>query len=122
MGNLGISEILEKEQLETLIASAGVDVTRAIVDALTQSNAELLQALSAALTQNDLCTAASTAHAMKGSSANLGAVLLASRAKQIEFASKAGNLAEALEAMALFEGDIAATNQAFAEFLNAEAA
>ncbi len=80
--------VLEAEQIETLIASAGVEVTASILEAFWVSNDELVKALNRQLSQGALSDAAKSAHALKGSAANLGAVALADIAKMLEMACR----------------------------------
>ncbi len=82
---------LELDQVNGLIAAAGVDGTREILDAFWRSTEELLDALSAQVGDGALALAAQTAHAIKGSAANVGASRLAKTAAQLEIACKAEN-------------------------------
>ncbi len=86
---------LQMEQVESLIAAAGVDGTRAIMDAFQRSTITLLNMLTDGLRGGALDEAYRTAHAVKGSAANVGAQLLADTAAAIEVACKAGDAAAA---------------------------
>ena len=122
MQHVETSPVLAEDQLEALIASAGVDVTRSIVDALILSNDQLMTALHEGFSQGDLTAIANTAHAIKGSSANLGAVLVAERARQIERASKEGNIANAQAAFNQMSADLTLTSAALINFFVSKAA
>lgn len=112
-------KIIDDEQLRMLIEGAGVDAVRPILEAYWESNAELQAALAASLEESDPGKVATTAHGLKGSSANLGAVLVASRALEIELAAKEGNIDAAKEAYAKLDDDIAETKKAFEELIAA---
>lgn len=81
---------LHIDQVDGLIAAAGIDGTYAILDAFWRSTTELLEALSAQVRDKDYCLAARTAHAVKGSAANVGAARLAQSAAEMESACKTG--------------------------------
>ncbi|MEX6632056.1 Hpt domain-containing protein [Hyphococcus lacteus] len=88
---------LQTEQVESLIAAAGVDGTRAILEAFQRSTLELLALLDHGLKDGSLNEAYKNAHAVKGSAANVGAQLLAEAAGSIEGACKDGNAVAALQ-------------------------
>jgi len=79
------------EQVDGLVAAAGIEGTREILDAFWRSTTSLLETLSSQITQGSLELAATTAHAVKGSAANIGAHRLADTATTIEQACKNGN-------------------------------
>lgn len=79
------------EQVDGLVAAAGIEGTREILDAFWRSTTELLETLSSQVTQSSLEPAAKTAHAIKGSAANIGAHKLAETATAIEQACKDDN-------------------------------
>lgn len=88
---------LQTEQVESLIAAAGVDGTRAILEAFQRSTTELLTLLDEGLKGGSLNDAYKNAHAVKGSAANVGAQLLAEAAGAIETACKDGNAVAAMQ-------------------------
>ncbi|MEM6414168.1 MAG: Hpt domain-containing protein [Pseudomonadota bacterium] len=81
--------IIETEQLDGLLAAAGEDGLREILDAFWRSTDELLAALNNQISESDFDEAARTAHAIKGSASNVGAQLLAATAKAVEAACEA---------------------------------
>jgi len=93
---------LQVEQIDSLVAAAGVDGAREILDAFWRSTTDLIEILSAQVRQNALDLAAQTAHAVKGSAANVGAQRLKKTAAQFEAACKRGDhdaLENALDAV-----------------------
>ncbi len=79
---------IETDQLNGLIAAAGVDGAREILNAFWQSTEELLDVLSKQVNAGDLELASKTAHAIKGMAANVGAARLSSTASDLEVACK----------------------------------
>ena len=67
---------IELKQIDSLITAAGVDGTRAILDAFQRSTADLLTMLAHGIQDGALEDAYRTAHAVKGSAANVGATML----------------------------------------------
>ena len=82
---------LQLEQIDGLVAAAGADGALAILDAFQWSTSDLLKSIEADLSQNALSEASRTAHAIKGSAANVGAEALADAASAIEIACKDGD-------------------------------
>jgi len=110
---------IQWDQVNSLVAAAGVDGARAILDAFQRSTTELLRALEANLSSGALGEAYKTAHAMKGSAANVGAKLLADRAASIEHACRADDNAAAASILADAHGDFEAFCTQFEEHLEA---
>ena len=110
-------KVLDESQLECLAEAAGIEGVRAILDAFWESTAELSSELCTAVASNDAQNIAALGHALKGSSANMGAALLANRARSIEEAAKSGNMSDARIALTNFPKDIAETRQAIDEIL-----
>lgn len=79
---------IEDEQLATLLEVAGPEGVREIMDAFWRSTEDILQAVSKQIDSGDFDEAYKSAHALKGSAANVGASLLASIARSIEGACK----------------------------------
>ena len=79
---------LHLEQVDGLVAAAGVDGAREILDAFHRSTADLLEALGSQLREAEMDAALATAHAVKGSAANVGAKRLAETAARIEQACR----------------------------------
>ena len=86
---------IEVGQIDSLIAAAGKDVTREIIDAFWRSTQELLEALTAQLNDCAYTHAAGTAHAIKGSASNIGAARLSDTVAKLEVALKSENAQEA---------------------------
>ena len=84
---------IQLDQVNRLISAAGVDGARVILDAFQRSTIDLLKALQDGLRAGELNEAYKTAHAVKGSAANVGAQLLAETAGAIEAACKEGDSA-----------------------------
>lgn len=82
---------LHAEQVDGLVAAAGVDGAREILEAFWRSTLQLLGNLSNELRDNAHDLAAATAHALKGSAANVGAQRLADTASHLEEACKKGD-------------------------------
>lgn len=84
-------EHLQAEQVDGLVAAAGVDGAIAILDAFQRSTVDLLSVIGEDLRTGALSEASRTAHAVKGSAANVGATALAESAAAIETACKDGD-------------------------------
>ncbi|WDI32050.1 Hpt domain-containing protein [Hyphococcus flavus] len=82
---------LQEEQVDGLVAAAGADGAMAILDAFNRSTVELLNAIGENLREGLLDDASRTAHALKGSAANVGAAALAESGTEIEEACKNGD-------------------------------
>lgn len=115
-----MSELIDDDQISMLVEGAGVDAVRPILDAYWESNDELTAELETHMAASDAPAIATTAHGLKGSSANLGALKVAARAKEIEFAAKDNDLDKVRSAYAELAGDIAATREAFDAILAAK--
>lgn len=90
---------LQLEQVDGLITAAGADGALAILDAFQRSTSDLLKSIETDLSNNALSEASRTAHAIKGSAANVGAEALADAASAIEVACKDGDQSAALAKM-----------------------
>lgn len=75
---------IDRDQFGGLVAAAGVEGTREIIDTFWRSTDSLLATLQAQLAAGDLHAAARTAHSLKGSALNVGAVQLSQAARAIE--------------------------------------
>ncbi|GGD01477.1 Hpt domain-containing protein [Aquisalinus flavus] len=115
-------EIINAEQMDMLIASAGVETAKTILDAFWKSNDEIVAAMTAHLDSANFVEAAASGHALKGSAANLGAVQLSERAKTIENACRAQDIVSAKAAFGKVVSDIEATRRAFDSLLMTKAA
>ncbi|MEM6649613.1 MAG: Hpt domain-containing protein [Pseudomonadota bacterium] len=106
------AEILDETQLGGLAEAAGIEGVKAILEAFWTSTEELAADLCQAVAANDIDNTAKLGHAIKGSSANLGASLMANRATVIETAAKAEDMNQVKTELSQFADDIAKTRQA----------
>lgn len=113
---------LQVEQIDGLIAAAGVDGTREIMDAFWRSTSDLLNKLATELATPSLADAAKTAHAIKGSAANVGAARLSQRAAAMEASCKNGAGEETNGLLSDLSGDFETARQHFEAHLQAAAA
>lgn len=84
--------LIESEQIMALASSAGVEMARTILDAFWTSNDELLTAIARHLSTGDLDELRKSAHALKGSAANLGATRVSETARKIEYGARDNDL------------------------------
>lgn len=112
-----VPPLLDGEQIDGLIAAAGVDGTRAILDAFWRSTDKLFRALQEQLSRGDTAEAARTAHALKGSSLNVGATRLSCAARNIEEACRRLDAPCALDRLDGARAQYGATVAAFAAHL-----
>lgn len=113
MSEIASDGLVDSEQLETLVASAGTEAAQAILDAFWQSCDQLVADLTTCMAENRDEEAARAAHALKGSAANLGAVAMVQTSRDIEQALRAGQ-SEAVQAgIAKIREDMKATRTAF---------
>lgn len=108
---------LHTEQLDGLVAAAGVDGARAVLDAFWRTTSQLLESMNMQVSDNTLHLAGQTAHAVKGSAANVGAQRLAASAARFETACHAGDQAAIEEALHAIAADFAAVREHFEEHL-----
>lgn len=76
--------MIKHDQLNELVAAAGVEATADVIDSYWRSTNDLVESLNKALQDSDLAEAAKVAHALKGSSANVGAEALSIITKKLE--------------------------------------
>jgi HPt (histidine-containing phosphotransfer) domain-containing protein len=112
-----MDKVIDDEQIAMLVEGAGIEAVRPILDAYWQSNAQLTAALKNGIASADTQEIAATAHGLKGSSANLGALKVAERARAIEQAAKAGDFAAVEAAFEALAADFEETRDAFEEVL-----
>ncbi len=101
----GPGDHIDIDQLDGLIAAAGVDGAREILNAFWGSAGELLDLLSTQLASGDLERAATTAHAIRGMAANVGAARLSTTASDLEIACTDGDNAAAPDLMSETRAD-----------------
>lgn len=109
---------LHIEQVDGLVAAAGVDGARDILDAFWRSTADLMETLATQVRQNALDLAGQTAHAVKGSAANVGAQRLANTTAAFEEACRSGDQDAVENALQAVRADFAAVREHFDEHLS----
>ena len=75
---------IQREILDGLIKAAGVDGAREIINAYRRSSTDLINQLDDLIESRSLRDAGAVAHALKGSSANVGAIDVSTIAADIE--------------------------------------
>lgn len=118
---LKTAPILDPEQIDGLVAAAGVDGTREILAAYWRSTDTLLRSLQDQLSRGDVIEAAKTAHALKGSSLNVGATRLSWSARAIEDACRVKDASGALACLDGARSNYADTVEAIDAHLSAAA-
>lgn len=104
----GINDILEKSRLEELYElSDGADALLVeLLEMFRVDGPARLEELRAAVAANDMIATRMAAHALKGSSRNLGATQLAEYCHELESASQRGAIPNAEELLASIENEI----------------
>lgn len=105
--------ILDCDQIDGLVTAAGVEGAREILAAYWRSSDSLIRALNEQLGRGDFTEASRTAHALKGSSLNVGAMRLSCAARAIEDACRTCDKEGALKRVAVVETQYAETRLAF---------
>ncbi|MEL6379055.1 MAG: Hpt domain-containing protein [Pseudomonadota bacterium] len=95
--------LLNETQLQDLVRVAGKDGTREILDAFWESTEGLIDLMRLHVSNSDSQSAASTAHAIKGSAANVGAQSLHEKAQLFETFCRTQDLANAADVEAIAE-------------------
>lgn len=95
--------LLNEEQLLGLVKVAGKDGTREILDAFWESTSNLIDLMRLHVENADVESAASTAHAIKGSAANVGASSLHEKAQMFETFCRTQNLLNGADVEAIAE-------------------
>ncbi|MEM0929387.1 MAG: Hpt domain-containing protein [Pseudomonadota bacterium] len=114
-----MSDVIDGEQISMLVEGAGVEGVRPILDAYWESNDNLIGAIGTAIKAGDTTALAAAAHGLKGSSANLGAIVVAERARKIEVAARDGDMDAAQACFDHLNADIASVRDAFEAILAA---
>ncbi len=91
--------LLECEQIDSLLDVAGIDGVNDILAAFWRSTDDLSADLARRVSVSDFAEAARTAHALKGSAANVGAQRLAEAARDVETRVKNNDLKAASDAL-----------------------
>ncbi|MEE2692882.1 MAG: Hpt domain-containing protein [Pseudomonadota bacterium] len=110
---------IDHSQIDGLVAAAGVDGALEILAAFWRSTESLLEALRSQLAAAAADEASRTAHALKGSALNVGAVRFSNTVREIEECCRAQDSARALTLIAVAEGAYAETVDAFRRHLGA---
>lgn len=113
--------LIDIEQINGLLSAAGVDATREILAAFWRSTETLVAALQDQLGQGDLHEASRTAHALKGSALNVGALRLSCAARAIEACCREDDPGGALRNLSGVAGHVAETAAAFDAHFSAAA-
>lgn len=115
------ASLLELEQIDGLLDIAGVDGVKDILDAFWRSTDELSADLARSVEGGESGQAARTAHALKGSAANVGAMRLAEAAREVETLTKSGDLATARAAIERLAAIYRETRAALEQHVDAHA-
>jgi len=111
-------QYLQRDQLDGLVAAAGVGGASDIMDAFWRSTATLVDALETAITENDFDEASKLAHALKGSAGNVGAGAICSKTKILEACCKDENLGEAKDIIIELHKIVETTADVFAQYFD----
>ncbi|MDZ7628636.1 MAG: Hpt domain-containing protein [Parvularculaceae bacterium] len=93
------TSLIELEQIDSLLEAAGVDGVRDILAAFWRSTDDLSAELVRCIDKGECVPAGRTAHAIKGSAANVGAHQLAISAREVEGYARIGDLSAARSAI-----------------------
>ena len=109
---------IHADQIDGLIAAAGIDGAKDIMEAFWRSTSDLLKALTAQAAEGDFTHLAQTAHAIKGSAANVGALRLAHTAMAIERSMRDEEAATLASLVAKIRDEYEAARRVFDDHLN----
>lgn len=110
---------IDQGQIDGLVDAAGIDGALEILAAFWRSTESLLESLRTQLAAAAAEEASRTAHALKGSALNVGAVKLSASVREIEECCRANDTARALSLLADAERHYTDTVQAFRRHLGA---
>ncbi len=110
---------IDRSQIDGLVIAAGVDGALEILAAFWRSTESLMDALRSQLAAQASEEAARTAHAIKGSALNVGALQLSNTIREIEECCRERDSARALTLIAVAERAYAQTVDAFRRHLGA---
>jgi len=102
-------DVFRVELVREMMGDGFADIVGAFISGLPDALTELRHSLA----QGELETLGKTAHGLKGSAGNMGAIALAELAKRLEMAGKDKNVAEAQALMTQMEGEMQRTTDAF---------
>lgn len=118
-GKAAVDDLIDREQFDGLMEAAGKDGVEMIMDAFWRSSDDLIATLARQIQTPAPKDAATTAHSLKGSAANVGAVALADAARELETLCKDDLKSDAAGALANVEARYAETKIAFTDALAA---
>jgi len=108
---------LEVAQIDALLAAAGADGVKDIFDAFWSSAGDLVDTLAGQVSGGDRAGAAASAHALKGSAANVGASGISQLAARIEEAARSEDSQALQTLLAGLLENVAATRALVDEYL-----
>jgi|GEM_PF-2846941 len=110
------SGMIEREQMDSIVAAAGVDAAGDIMNAFWRSTDTLVDAIETSLANGAMKDAANNAHALKGSAANVGATGISSHMSEFEKHCLEGNEAGASAAFSDIQTCIEKSRAAFSQY------
>lgn len=110
-------QYIQRDQIDGLIAVAGLESTTEILDAFWRSTQELLTQIEHTLEITDFDEMAKLTHALKGSASNVGAQAICDATKVLELCCKNKDQTSCLNALRYLKADIEATSDAFSQHL-----
>ena len=113
---------LDLDQIEGLIAAAGVEGARDILNAFWRSTETLLDSVDDHLASADYSGAAAAAHALKGAAANVGAAEIVDAARAIEAGCQACDLEACHEGNDALKDAADQSRSAFDDYMDKAAA
>jgi len=102
-------DVFRVESVREIMGDGFAEIVGAFISSLPTTLAELRHTLA----QGELETLGNTAHGLKGSAGNMGAIALTELAKRLEMAGKSKNAAEAQALMTQMEGEMQRAADAF---------
>lgn len=108
---------VDLDQVDGLIAAAGVAGAREIFDAFWRSTERLFAQLGTQIAAGDFAEAARSAHSLKGSAMNVGAIRFSLTARAIEDACRRSDAAAAAAALPAARSHYEKTARAFEDAL-----
>lgn len=115
------AELVDFSQVDALLDVAGRDGVDDIMRAFWRSTDDLSRQMRLQIGGGNYADAARTAHAIKGSAANVGACLLAAAARSVELCCKTGDEAGALAALESLDRTYAQTRLVLTAHIEAAA-
>ncbi len=113
--------VIETDQIDGIIAAAGVEGADEIMTAFWQSTTDLVKSMHDALSTNDVENAKKLAHALKGSSSNVGANALSRITQQFEASCNDGATDDAKSVLDAIENCVDETKLAYTRYFEAAA-